>query len=372
MVTEQQIQSDLAIPPGEYLEEVLDALGMTKNELARRMNRPAAKLSAIYKGEKAITPDTALRLERVVGVPAHIWSGLESDYRLTLARMNKDKEQEQLRKETKLVTKYRYADLANQGVLEKVTRPVEKVLALQKFFGVTSLHTVPDLCRYQPAFNPKFRIGNHKNKIDHSGAIAAWLRMGELAAADIHCEAFNAKTLKKTVGRIRKMTRQSPEQFQDALHRILADSGVALTICPHLKGTGIHGATFWMGPGKAVLMMTLRYKWADIFWFSLFHELGHIRLHGRNAVILEGANGDPQLKKQEIQADQYAADILIPPEDYKLFIKNNRFYPDDIQLFADRIGIDPGIVVGRLQNDGFLKPSWHNRLRMRFEWKSDT
>jgi hypothetical protein len=46
------------------------------------------------------------------------------------------------------------------------------------------------------------------------------------------------------------MTRQPPEQFMDALHRILADSGVALTICPHLKGTGIHGATFWMGSGK--------------------------------------------------------------------------------------------------------------------------
>lgn len=50
------------------------------------MNRPAAKLGAIFKGEKAITSETALQLEKVTGVPAHIWTGLESEYRLTLAK----------------------------------------------------------------------------------------------------------------------------------------------------------------------------------------------------------------------------------------------------------------------------------------------
>jgi len=79
MMTDRSDHSDLAVPPGEYLAEVLD-------ELAKRMDRPAPKLSAIFKGEKAITPDTALRLEGVVGVPAHIWTGLESEYRLALDR----------------------------------------------------------------------------------------------------------------------------------------------------------------------------------------------------------------------------------------------------------------------------------------------
>jgi len=86
MMTDRSDHSDLAVPPGEYLAEVLDELGMRKDELAKRMDRPAPKLSAIFKGEKAITPDTALRLEGVVGVPAHIWTGLESEYRLALDR----------------------------------------------------------------------------------------------------------------------------------------------------------------------------------------------------------------------------------------------------------------------------------------------
>lgn len=87
----REIYSDLPIPPGEFLVEVLKDLGMGKDELARRMNRPAAKLSAIFNGVKAITPDTALQLEKVTSVPAHIWTGLEAEYRLTISRLKKQK-----------------------------------------------------------------------------------------------------------------------------------------------------------------------------------------------------------------------------------------------------------------------------------------
>lgn len=88
MTIKNEIYSDLPIPPGEYLEEVIAELGMSKDELAKRMNRPAAKLSAIFGGEKAITPETALQLERVVGVPAYIWTGLEAEYQLTLSTIS--------------------------------------------------------------------------------------------------------------------------------------------------------------------------------------------------------------------------------------------------------------------------------------------
>lgn len=366
MAINEQIHSDLAVPPGEYLVEVLEEFGMTKDELAKRMNRPAPKLSAIFKGDKMITPDTALQLEKVVGVPAHIWTGLESEYRLTLARRQQAEEQERLQEESKLVTKYRYNDLVKMGAVSKFTRPVDKVLALQKYFGVTCLKTVPSLRRYQPAF----RSGKQIRKSGKPEAIASWLRMGELSAAHTLCSPFNRMMLEQSLDQIRQMTRQSPDKFQEALHQLLVDSGVALVLCPHMPGTGIHGATFWMGPDKAVVMMTIRYKWADIFWFSLFHELGHILLHGRNMVILEGLEGDQKHKKQEDQADIFTADTLIPLKAYKSFVAGAGFFPDDIRRFSDQINIHPGIVVGRLQNDGFLKKEWHNGLRVKFEWKS--
>jgi len=363
MATNQEIYSDIAIPPGEYLEEVIEDLGMTKDELSKRMNRPAPKLSAIFKGDKAITPDTALKLEKVVGVPAHIWTGLEGEYRLALARSHHEKEQKHLKKESLLVKRFPYADLVKLGVVAKKTRPRDKAIELQRFFGVASLNTVLSLRRYEAAF----RAGRPERSPE---AVAAWLRIGELQAQRMRCASFQKRRLKDSLESVRTMTLQSPEDFQKNLHQLLADSGVALVICPHLPGTYAHGATFWLNRNKAVVMMTLRYKWADVFWFSLFHELGHILLHNRQAVILEGKDADSTRKKLEKEADQFAADTLILPGAYKTFLKASRFYSEDIERFARKVGISPGIVVGRLQKEGLIRPSWHNSLRKRFEWKS--
>jgi HTH-type transcriptional regulator/antitoxin HigA len=367
MEINQGLYSDLPIPPGEYLEEVIEELGMSKEELAKRMNRPAPKLSAIFKGNKAITPDTALQLEKVVGVPAHIWTGLESEYRLALARIHHANERQRLKAESALVTRYRYADLVSLGIVTKKTRPTEKVRELHRFFGVTDLETVAQLKRYQAAF----RFGKKSKKGRSPESIATWLRIGELKAQKRYCVPFNGKKLKASLDQICSMTLLIPEQFQNDLQSVLADAGVALVLIPHMTGTGIHGATFWIGPRKAVVMMTLRYKWADIFWFSLFHELGHILLHGPQAVILEDTDGDPAFEKQEHEANQFATDTLIPPKAYEAFLSEKRFYANDIGRFATKAGVAPGIIVGRLQHDGHIKNNWHSGLRKRFKWKNE-
>ncbi len=364
MATDQGIYSDLPIPPGEYLEEVIGDLGMSKDELAKRMNRPAPKLSAIFKGDKAITPDTALQLEKVVGVPAHVWTGLEADYRLALARSQHDEEQKRLKEEGPLVKRFRYADLVKLGVVAKKTRQTDKVMELQRFFGVASLWTVLDLRRYQAAF----RSGKGNRSPE---AVAAWLRIGELQAQRQRCAPFDRKKLKDSIAAIRAMTTQRPERFQGPLHDRLAETGVALVLCPHLPGTYANGATFWLGKYKAVVMMTLRYRWADVFWFSLFHELGHILLHNRQAVILEGDGANAAQEELEVEADRFAADTLIPPRAYKAFLETGRFFAEDIERFSRQVGISPGIVVGRLQKEGRVKASWHNGLRVRFAWEKD-
>jgi HTH-type transcriptional regulator/antitoxin HigA len=360
----QALHSDLAIPPGEYLEEVITELGMTKDELSKRLNRPAPKLSAIFKGEKAITPDTALQLEKVLGVPAHIWSGLEAEYRLVLAKTRALQEQKQLKDETPFITLFCYPELVRHGIVAKKTRPIDKVLELQDFFGVTSLKTVCELNRYKPAF----RSGKHRRSPE---AVAAWLRIGELHAQKARCNPFNRDSLIGTLKSIRSMTQQSPENFEKDLFKLLANCGVALVIFPHFPKTYAHGATFWLGRDKAVVMMTIRYKWADIFWFNLFHEIGHILKHKRRLVILEGESDDPEYLKMEDEANRFAAEVLIPSSMYTKFIQKGRFYKDDIGAFAAHLEVSPGIVVGRLQNDGYIDRSWHNGLRTKFAWKTN-
>ena len=83
---EPRAYSDMPIPPGEVLAEELEVRGMTQRELAARLGRPAQAINEIIKGKKAITVETALELEKALGIGAHCWTHLEADYRITLAR----------------------------------------------------------------------------------------------------------------------------------------------------------------------------------------------------------------------------------------------------------------------------------------------
>lgn len=79
-------ETDAIIPPGELLEEELETRGMTQKQLAAQMGRPVQAINEIVRGKKALTADTALDLERVLGIPARLWVNLEASYRLALAK----------------------------------------------------------------------------------------------------------------------------------------------------------------------------------------------------------------------------------------------------------------------------------------------
>lgn len=358
MMNKETIHSSLAIPPGEYLEEVIAEQGMTKDELARRMGRPATKLSPLFKGEKAITPETALQLELVVGIPAHIWTGLECEYRLTLARNTEADDEKRLDAESSLVSKFCYPELVKLGEVPDTRKPTERVRALQVYFGVTSLLNVMGSLRYQAAF----RCGKTGDRSPE--ALAAWLRLGERRAQKLSCAPYDEMRLRKMLSELRTMPKLRPNEFESRLKAILADCGVALVICPHFPKTRAHGATFWLGREKAVLMISIRGKWADIFWFSLFHEIGHIILHGNKTIIVE----DGETNQREEEANQFAANVLIPEDKYRRFRAQGRFHADNVTTFAAEIGTHPGIVVGRLQHDDKLHQEWLNGLRDRYQF----
>ena len=86
MVTKTNAYPDVAVPPGEYLEEEIEARGISQKELATRMGRPVNAINEIINGKKAITAETALQLEAVMPeIPARFWLNLETDYQLTKA-----------------------------------------------------------------------------------------------------------------------------------------------------------------------------------------------------------------------------------------------------------------------------------------------
>lgn len=340
--TNMGYKPDLSIPPGETLQEYLDSVGMTQVELAKRTGLTTKTLNEIIKGKAPITPETSLKLESVFGTPASFWNNLEAIYQETKARLEAEKK---IDKEAQTAALIPYKELAKHGFVRPTRKPRERVYYLRHFFGVASLDFVP-------AVIPAAFRKSDKGKASHY-ALASWIRMGELMASDIDCQPFDEKKLRETIPLFRALTAQQ-DYFIAELKDLCAACGVAMVVVPHLAKTYAQGATKWLHPGKAMLQLSTRYQMADIFWFSFFHELGHILLHGKKAVFAECGEKTPF----EEEADRFAADYLIPAVKYRKFVEAGRFSRDEIMKFADHIGLEPGIVVGRLHHDKVL--DWSN------------
>jgi len=358
MATEKRICSDLAIPPGEYLSEVLAAKGMTQAELARRIGRPTQAVNEIIKGAKAITPATALQLERALGVPAHIWTGLECRYQLIKARQE---ESAQLRSELPYLKNIPYKQLADLDCVDKAGDKEHKIGELHRFYGVSSLEHLSGIRAYEASF----RRGGAREASNY--ALAAWIRCAEIKAAEMPSKIFNKAKLRKSLGDLRALSTKDPDEFMPELKRILAGCGVVLVMLPHFAKTYANGATFWARPDKAVLAMSIRGKWADIFWFSLFHELGHILLHKKRTFI-DDRRVSPETAEEEKQADDFAERSLVASERFEAFVRKADFGEAAIKALAREAGVSVGIVIGRLQHKGLLpQNSELNRLRERYD-----
>ncbi len=360
-VTNQaELHSDLPIPPGEYLAEVLEEYSMSQAELARRMDRPAQVINEIIQGQKAITHETALQLEQVLGVPAVIWIGLETEYQLTKARQA---EEAGIDDDASLLAEIPYAAMAKPGWVPKARQAREKVRHLRRFFGVSTLAAVSGVHAYECAFRRADAPASQY-------ALAAWLRQGELEARKINAVPFDKAKLRAAIPAIRKLTRESPDHFVPELTAILASCGVALVILPHLPKTYAHGAVFWLGD-RAVLQLSIRGSYADIFWFSLFHELGHLLHHGKKT-ILEGRDEDnDEYRRMESEADTFARNALIPPAAYDQLLRHGTFTKGGLTAFAAQQDIAVGIVVGRLQREKHLTYQQHHSLRERYVWTEE-
>jgi len=210
-------------------------------------------------------------------------------------------------------------------------------------------------------------------------AIAAWVRATEHAAVELDVANFDEHLLRSSIDKLRHHTTMRADKIMDPVQAICGAAGVAVVWVPELSHMGISGCARWITSTKALIALTLRYKTDDQMWFTFFHELGHILLHRKTcAFVIDNAEEslsdkivDPQMQKKEDEANRFAADTLIPPEALAMLIERNDFGNDSIRSFAEAVGVGPGLVVGRLQFEGLLKPHQGNAFKQRLGFRTD-
>jgi HTH-type transcriptional regulator / antitoxin HigA len=344
---------DWVVMPGEILLEALEDRDMSQSDLARRMGRPIKTINEIVNGKASITPDTAIQLELTLGITADFWINLEAAYRAQLARARSEK---MLSTYAAWATAFPVKDLTRHNLIEQEPDPAATVAALLRFFRVSS----PDAWETQwlsPA--AVFRASPTYKSQPH--AASAWLRWGELLAEEISTTPFDATRLEAIISDVRALSRQDLALSRQRLDDLLASVGVALVLTPEFKGVRLSGAARWITPDKALIQLSLRHKTDDQLWFTLFHEIRHL-LHRKKVDFVDDEKSSAQ-DADELDADQFARDTLIPPNAYADLIGVSTITAQIIREFAKNQGISPGIVVGRLQRDSYIPRSHFNDLK---------
>ncbi len=326
----------IAFHPGYYIKEIVDESGLTQEDFAKRLDTTPKNLSLLIRGEQSLSIDIAMKLSRLVGTSVNYWLNLQNAYDALIAEFRSEKE---LIEERKIFEYFDYKFFReNYGLPDLPRQKDEQIKALRKFLNVATL-TV--LRKRDMAVN--FRSSTEAMPEANTIKANAMVQIAVNKALKTDAPRFCRKRFERAVAYALTLTKEH-EAFYPLLRKAFEEAGVIFVIMPNISGSKTNGATKKIGD-NILLMVNDRRLNADTFWFTLFHEIGHI-INGDYGISFEKETGE-----QEEAADKYAQDSLIPKDRYCEFIECGRFDLQSIKKFADSIDRDPGIVLGRLQND---------------------
>lgn len=355
-MTAHTYQPDVVYPAGETLAELLEERAMTQADLATRTGLSPKHINQIIKGVAPITPDTALALQRATGVDAEVWNRLDSAHQAWKASQAEAK---RFAADTSWLEDLPIDELRKRRYLPAKGDAVETMRAVCQFFGVVDRTAWNVIWEKPTAFRTSQAFRSN------AGAVAAWLRIGEIRAASMPCAPFDKAKLVAAVPKLRALSRQpDPSIWGPALSELCASAGVAVVIEPEIKGARINGAARWLSPEKALVQLSMRHKSDDVFWFTLFHEIGHLLLHSKKEVFINDPNDH---SAAEDEADAYAKQVLIP-RSFEAALGDLRSIESVVQ-FADEIGVSPGVVVGRLHHEKLWPYRNGAKLKQRYEFR---
>ncbi|MBC1724504.1 helix-turn-helix domain-containing protein [Listeria seeligeri] len=359
-----KVKPNYATVPGDTLREVINDRQMTQKELASRLDLTPKHVSNIINGEVQLTPETAKKLEFVFNVDASFWNSLEKNYQEY--KQNKVAEAK-LKKQEELLKSFPVKELERKKFIEKGTSASERVNNLLKFFGFVSFDALKAYTVNDNNFAGAYRLAVSNGQVVDNNALISWIRKGDIEAAKINTGAFSKEIAESSINDLRSLTKViDPQIFIPQLQKLCASFGVAVVFVPEIKGSKVCGMTRWMSvPQKAIIQLSLRYKTNDVLWFTFFHELGHILKHKKEPFVTTPTYVSSKIEEE---ANDFAANILIPPIEYSAFIQEGDFSNSSVQNFAKKIDIHPGIVVGRLQKERYIEYYQLTDLKTRYEW----
>jgi addiction module HigA family antidote len=331
--------------PGETLREKLEELEMGSKEFAIRTGKPEKTISEVLNGNSSITPEMAVQFEKVLKIPAQFWLRRQALHDESIARQ---KQKLTIENAKEWVRKFPYALMAKCGWVPDTSKLEERVDALFNFFRI-STHTAWEDYYLLQAVKGSFRISLKHAQSPY--ALSAWLQHGENQAREIQAPGYDPKKLKAILPELKAIMAGQPDDFFQKIQALCLTAGVKVVFTPALKGAPINGAARRIeGNTTPLIQLSSRYKRNDVFWFSFFHEIGHILLHGITDIFLEDGGYDEQDIKKEEEADAFAVEWTLPLKQEAILRGSLPLTEAQILAFAHEWGTHPGVIAGRLHH----------------------
>lgn len=344
MAKQNQYFPSVVFHPGETLAEKLAELEMGPKEFALRTGKPEKTIIAVLKGESSITPDMAVQFENVTKIPAHFWMNHQRSYDEYMAR---EKRKAAIDAAVSWAKQFPLADMIKKGWLPAVATIQEKTMEMLAFFGFSN-HSAWEDYYFKQQLKVAFRISLAETNEPY--AISAWLRKGELQAAELKAKDYSEKKLKDALPQIKSIMASHPKSFFSQLQRICLEAGVKVVHTPCINKAPISGSTRWLND-TPLIQLTGRYNRNDSFWFTFFHEAGHILLHGKKDIFLEKVDYSDKDLEKEREADRFACKWTLTEDEEETILAAAPLSKEDIRRFAKKFNTHPAIIIGRLQHD---------------------
>jgi HTH-type transcriptional regulator/antitoxin HigA len=352
-----------ASAPGETILEALRERGNSVDDLAEWLQLSDPQTRRLLSGDTQIDGRTASALALHIGGSEAFWTGRETRYQEHLSWVSADA----------LAERLPVAELVKRGWLQKTTNWRERAKACLDFFGVTT-EAEWNQVYGSPLANANFRRSARLQVSDT--AVAAWLRRAEIESDGAVVAAWSAPAFRRALDEIRGLTRvNDPEQFVPTLQALCSEAGVAVVVLATPKDCPVSGAALFTRQDIPMIVLSARYLSDDHFWFTFFHEAGHLLMHDvESSPFLDELGPDAADRSNaEVEADEFARAVLLDPKIGHIEMRRlSGPTMREIVVFASRQGISPGIVVGQLQHDGVFGFERRNDLKRKYRWDGPT
>ncbi|MHC1730669.1 MAG: ImmA/IrrE family metallo-endopeptidase [Bacteroidales bacterium] len=343
MATLNEYYPQKVLHPGETLNEKLDELGMSRKEFALRANKPEKTIIDVIKGKSSITSEMAILFENITKIPAHFWINKQARYNEYRARLKRSLD---LQNAVDWTKNFPYSEMAKNNWIPQTHSLEQKTINLFEYFGVSTHEGWENLYLKSELKVAAYTSLTYTND---PFAISAWLRQGELQAEQLTAPEFNEREFKNALPLIKSIMAKHPEGFFKQLQQHCLKTGVKVFYTPQIPKAPISGSTRWIRD-TPVIQLTARYRQNDRFWFTFFHEAGHIILHGKKYVSLESVNfaGTDLVKERE--AHDFAEEWTFSKEEEEEVLLARPLTYDAIIGFAQKFNTHPAMIIGRLQH----------------------